>query len=298
MVGLGGSFQRDELTVDERGVSTAAVVPPAAKWSKVVARAIGVAITCLSGVTLLILAGIVCLFADSTAIVKTSDGRAYEQACPPLSSYVAGELPAGCGSSAQTTVVFALAVAAMGVSLVVTSVFLWRRLRAFIANPPGPSIYRNSGMPFLFWLSAALVGAFAALLVVGLVVALIRRGPPAIAGVAGVIFWVAIARTIYSYGTSKAYFMELEGDDIVWRAPLRRGSIRTRDLVRVDLRKAGTAILGEREAEFVSRSGEAFLIVIPDRHHLTRLRSFCELIQRNHEEVDIVAFATTPGLRD
>lgn len=214
-------------------------------------------------------------------VVDGIDGPSTQFACPPL---VGGSeaSPRWCEDADHEALLIA-AIAPLIALLAGGSTFLagrraWRLLRGRHETTPAPPLefepaqrYAQDSMPWGFWTAVVVVGGLTVLLDVACVVAWVEAGR--IEGVAGPAFWSAILATVMvTYGRRRAYALDLDGPDLVWRAPLRTQRVPVSDVAKLE--EGARTLLGERTTSLLLRDGSALPITVPNARHATRLASF------------------------
>ncbi len=158
--------------------------------------------------------------------------------------------------------------------------------------------YRQDSMPWAYWLAFVLVGVVGLLVVAVVLVGLIR-GTSGV-GPRGGVFWgglMLIYATVWVYGRRRAYEHLLAGNDLEWRAPLRRRRFPLSAVVSAEVRRAG-GWLGERQASLILATGEELLIVVPNARHERRFAAFCDAVKtRVPSFVGPIGATSGPGCR-
>ena len=128
-------------------------------------------------------------------------------------------------------------------------------------------------MPWAFWLGVVLVGSLALLLDVMFVAALVGGGLGV--GPAGAVFWTTVLIVIVNrYGRRSAVSLVVDGDDLVWRAPMRTVRVRSADIVGHDPRPR--SVLGERPGTLHLADGSSLSVSVPNRRHAILLTAFVD----------------------
>jgi hypothetical protein len=214
-------------------------------------------------------------------IVDGVGGPSTRYACPPLVGSSESS-PSWCEDADREALLIAVIAPAIAL-LAGGGTFLagrraWRLHRnrhaagsASAIELETPARYVQDAMPWGFWTAVAVVGGFTVLLDVACVVAWLEAGR--IAGVAGPVLWTTILVTIVvTYGRRRAYALDLDGPDLVWRAPLRTRRVPVGDIAGIE---AGSKILlGERPTSLLLRDGTALPISVPNDRHAARLARF------------------------
>ena len=97
------------------------------------------------------------------------------------------------------------------------------------AGIPRPA-YRQQSMPRVFWLFVAVFGGFTAVFVGGTVVVALDGGLGDGNPIAPALFLAVVLGVGATYGRRAAFGLDIDGSDLVWRAPLRRVAIHLADV--------------------------------------------------------------------
>lgn len=210
-------------------------------------------------------------------VFDSPDGPVSMADCPALVGRSASP-PSWCGAADASNARAAIVAAAIALVAAVASVAAggraWRciKRRRAPAAPWPPSEYHQEGMPWGFWLGIALVGLMALTLdlifVAGLLGADWGGGGPA-----GAMFWTAILVTLVSrYGRRSAFSLKVDGDQLVWRAPLRTVRVPLAEVAGYD--SGPRSMLGERPGALNLAHGTALPVSVPNRRHELMLGGF------------------------
>lgn len=212
-----------------------------------------------------------------TVIYNTTRPAAYIH-CPSMTAWLGGERPGHCHEAVHSMTVSVALAGAGALVAIVAFVFLRRarlrekyRARDWV-TPTEPVLeYRQSGMPGVFWLAFALVGALTALLTAGAVTTLASG---ASTGLGGVGFYGAILIDIvWVHGFRRAYGTSLDGAELHWTTPLRSQVLPLATVAEV--RVPGTEGVGEIE----THQGQVLRVNLPDAYRSWQFRLFCDTLR-------------------
>lgn len=214
------------------------------------------------------------------SIIDRPTGPVTLTACPPPLSRSGLERP-WCDHqdavTARMLLVLPLVALLGGLASIAAARRTWTclKLRHAPAPPWPPEEYHQEGMPWAFWLSATLVGLMALLL------AVVALGPLLdgdLGGrLAGPAFWITTFAVIVDrYGRKTAISLVTEGDDLVWRAPMRTTSIPVADIVGYTTGPGSP--LGERRCMLELADGSSMAVSVPNRRHAVLLTGFLDAL--------------------
>ena len=128
-----------------------------------------------------------------------------------------------------------------------------------------------------FWLGVALVGLLA-LAIDAIVVAELLDGHVD-RGIEGALFWTTIVVVIvHRYGLRSAVALDVDGDDLVWRAPMRTIRVPLADVAATEAGQR--SLLGERPMTIVLRDGATLRVSVPNARHASLLAGFLGTLPR------------------
>ncbi len=217
--------------------------------------------------------------------------------CPSPMSWAAGGSDERCAAEVRSVAIFSAGSLAVAATFALLAVWHWHRRRALLRQPGPSSRYLQDGMPVTYWLATIVVGWFVATLLIAVVPTLIKPGAIDVSRFGGPVLWTLIMWQIGRlYGVSAAYRLDLVDDRVmIWRSPTRRRRLQIGELVRVDLVPAGTVMLGELRASFLTTDGRIHHVVVPNSRHKGYLEALCAAVGKLNPSFDWTAIrADTP----
>jgi hypothetical protein len=216
-------------------------------------------------------------------VVDLPKERILKVECPTVVEQLGGTEDPICRAKMHESIQAWLICLAVIVACVLAFLFARRRRRTLRRRRspwvPTEQIvrYRRFGAPALFWVATASFGALTALIDVVVVLAIVDgsfdgnvRAPVWFTG-------TFVGLSAY-FGWRHGYELEIDGDDLVWRAPMRSRRVALADLVGFT---SGTKRRTEKERtmRILCRDGSYLSVSLPDRRHEWHFRRLVDALR-------------------
>lgn len=215
-----------------------------------------------------------------SGVIVTGRGSEMYIQCPSLGDWVRGSRRVECDDAIGWMAASAVLVA--GGSIASTALFFffrrarWReknRVVEWREADHQPIGFRLDGMPFWFWAASVAVVPVTAVALVGTVVALAHGGRFSAAGV--VFFTWVLYDIVWNNGVRRAYSVQIDGADLVWKAPLRTRTVPITALVSAGIPARAPSLRPQTVGMLQLSNGDRMAVALPDELRRWKFRRLC-----------------------